>query len=397
MNEVRVAVAGVGNCASCLVQGSEMLRDELLNVGEAAPAGLLTPDVSGYGPGSVKVVVGFDVSEEKIQKDLSQAIWEEPNCAQRFYGPNWMNAPVLPGPLFDGLGRSAMEMVNVSRRVNAQEVQEALDAYEVDVLVNFLPVGSEEATEFYAQAALDAGVGFVNAIPVFIARKDSWRRRFAEKRVPLIGDDVKSQVGATILHRALAEAFESRGAKIEMTYQENLGGNLDFANMQDGERLASKRESKTGSVRAVADVPEEQVHIGPAGYLPFLKDEKVAYIRIEGTGFLGNRLSVETRYSGQDSPNSAAVVYDAVRYAKAAMDSPEDVSREFWTAPASAWLMKAPGWGGDGAEDTSAADRCREIATWDPKTAEMEEVDLGNGKVPHIRAISAQMMGTVSP
>lgn len=371
MSNVRVAVAGVGNCANCLIQGAEYLAQNNDPVPDFT--GLLTQDVCGLGPGSVEVSLGFDVDPRKVGRDLNEAMWAEPNVAEEFFVPDEgvEFGPVLAGPLNDGLGRSHSEKVHVpggnelGKRfaLTQQGVASALREHEIDVLVNFLPVGAEVDSRLYAWAALEAKVAFVNAIPVRIAGDDQLRGAFARAGVPLIGDDVKSQVGATILHRALAEAFVSRGAKIEKTYQLNHGGNTDFWNMKDEERLQTKRASKTGAVRSVADIDEGAVHIGPSGFVGFLRDEKVAYIRVEGRGFLGNALQIEARYSGQDSPNSAAVVYDAVRFAAAASRFSEDVPREMITVPASAWLMKSPP---IPLSDSEAYDRCRVLAETRP-------------------------------
>lgn len=362
MNEVRVAVAGVGNCANCLIQGSESLAHKVAEQDfDFSDAGLLTETVMGFEPGSVQVVLGFDVDARKVGRDLSEAMWAEPNVAKEFYVPHGPLGPVLHGPLSDGLGRSQAKKVAQSdaEQLDREGIAEALGAHEIDVLVNFLPVGAEEDSRTYAFAALDVGVAFVNAIPVWIARDDSIRARFEEARVPLIGDDVKSQVGATILHRALAEAFASRGAEIEKTYQLNFGGNTDFYNMQDEERLATKRESKTAAVTSVAAVDPAAIHIGPSGFVGFLGDEKIAFLRIEGKGFCGNDLQVDVRYSGQDSPNSAAVVYDAVRWAAAARRLPDFATPKLITEPSAAWLMKAPP---VQMNDRDAAERCRYLA-----------------------------------
>lgn len=379
MREVRVAVAGVGNCANVLVQGCEMLAQQIDNPDfDFDRAGLLTRDVCGYEPGSVSVVLGFDVDDRKVGKDLCDAIWAEPNVADEFWVPESNLGPVLRGPLNDGLGRSHREMVPVpigKARVSLAQrgIAAALREYEIDVLVNFLPVGSEEDSRIYAAAALEAEVAFVNAIPVRIAGHDGLRQAFAHARVPLIGDDVKSQVGATILHRAIAEAFESRGAKIAKTYQLNFGGNTDFWNMKDEERLETKRASKTSAVTAVADIPEGAIHVGPSGFVGFLRDEKIAFIRVEGSGFCGNPLEVEVRYSGQDSPNSAAVVYDAVRWAAAAARLPDEVPLDFLTTPVTSWLMKAPP---KQLSDGEAAERCRTLARSRPDAFSLDGGDV---------------------
>jgi myo-inositol-1-phosphate synthase len=364
VNEVRVAVAGVGNCANCLIQGSEFFADQIDNPKiDWTKQGLLTNTILGYGPGSVRVVLGFDVDSRKVGYDLREAMWAEPNVANEFWEVEADLGPVLMGPVLDGLGKSHAEKVGVAdfAGCDLEEIVFALQNNKVDVLVNFLPVGSELASRAYAEAALAAGVAFVNAIPVWIARDDELRDRFAEAGVPLIGDDVKSQVGATILHRALAEAFSSRGATIDSTYQLNFGGNTDFWNMKDEERLATKRVSKTAAVTSVAEVDPAKIHIGPSGFVGFLRDEKIAFINVEGTGFCGNRLRVEMRYSGQDSPNSAAVVYDAVRWAAGARRLPSTVEVPKFLTPAAAWLMKAPP---EQMSDSLAEEQCVELAAF---------------------------------
>lgn len=360
MNEVRVAVAGVGNCANCLIQGSEFLADQIDNPEiDFGQQGLLTETIMGFGPGSVRVVLGFDVDERKVGFDLREAMWSPPNVAKLFWDVEADLGPVLRGPLGDGIGRSHREKVVLDSGPVAN-IANALTEHAIDVLVNFLPVGAGGDSLLYAHAALEAGVAFVNAIPVRIAGDEALRAKFEEARVPLIGDDVKSQVGATILHRALAEAFQSRGAKIDQTHQLNFGGNTDFYNMKDEERLKTKRESKTEAVTSVADVDPDAIHIGPSGFIGHLRDEKIAFIEVQGTGFCGNQLRVEMRYSGQDSPNSAAVVYDAVRWAAAAQRLPEIAPTELLTIPASAWLMKAPPLQ---VNDREAAQRCSYLAS----------------------------------
>lgn len=383
MTDVRVAVAGVGNCANCLIQGAEFLRSIPPQELGLHQLGLMTDTVCGFGPGSVKVVLGFDVDERKVGTDLREAMWAEPNVADKFFMPESDLGPVLHGPVIDGIGKSMSEKVayRAGRMRQHQpllrpELVQALEDHGIDVLVNFLPVGSEFASQEYAYAALDAGVAFVNAIPVWIARNDEIRAQFTASGVPLIGDDIKSQVGATILHRAIAEVFQSRGAQIDRTYQLNFGGNTDFYNMKDEERLATKRESKTSAVTSVADVDADKIHIGPSGYVEFLRDEKIAFIQVEGTGFVGNKLEVELRYSGQDSPNSAGVVYDAVRWAMAAGQLPDGVPHKLLIRPASAWLMKAPP---VQIPDSEAAERCATLALHQPSefiSLEGEEIGL---------------------
>lgn len=337
MDRVKIAVAGVGNNAAALYQGAAFYR-----AFPDAP-GLMSRDVGPYGPESVEVVAAFDVDVNKIGWPLAQAIFEEPNCVAALPGLRLPEGPaVCAAPVEDGLGRSALQRVQTGNARSWRGVREELGRSGADVLVNFLPVGSERATMAYAEAALDVGCAFVNAIPVFLARRAEWRARFFDVGLPLIGDDIKSQVGATVLHRALAEVFSDRGARLERTYQVNFGGGSDFVNMQDLERLGTKRVSKTTAVTDVANggagLPEGDVYVGPAGVIPYLGDDKVAHISLEGSGFAANRLEVEVRYRGGDSPNAAAVAFDAVRYAKLALDA--GISGAL--AVPSAVLMKAP-------------------------------------------------------
>lgn len=331
---IRVAIVGVGNCASALIQGVHHYREQ------PAGPGLMTERIGRYGPGDIQFSAAFDVAETKVGLDLSSAILAEPNCTLQFHEVPYLDVTVVAGPRLDGVGRSLERKV---KPVKAEEsVVDHLRATETDVVVNFLPVGSAEASRYYAVAAVDAGCAFVNAIPTRIARSEDMQELFHAARLPLVGDDVKSQVGATIVHRVLAETFSRRGVELLRTYQENIGGNTDFLNMLDEERLAEKRVSKSGAVTSVANqgrgIPDDHVHIGPSGYVPWLGDKKVAFIRLEGAAFGGAPLSVELRMEVWDSPNSAGVVIDAVRYAADALD--RGVGGPL-LAP-SAWLMKAP-------------------------------------------------------
>jgi myo-inositol-1-phosphate synthase len=317
-NKVRVAIAGLGNCANSLIQGVEYYRnaDPSLEV-----PGLMHVDFGGYHIGDVEFVAAFDVDAAKVGQDLSKAMWAGMNNTIEFAAVPHLGVLVQRGPTLDGLGRYYVDEVEESAAEPVDVVQ-ALRRAQADVLVSYLPVGSEEATKFYARAALEAGVGFVNAIPVFIASDPEWAQEFVDANLPIVGDDIKSQVGATIVHRQLARLFEDRGVRIDQTYQLNFGGNMDFKNMLERERLRSKKVSKTRSVTSQIDrrINSESVHIGPSDHVPWLSDRKWAYIRVEGTSFGDVPLNVELKLEVWDSPNSAGVIIDAVRAAKIALD-----------------------------------------------------------------------------
>ncbi len=318
MGKVRVAIAGVGNCANSLIQGVEYYRDADRN---ATVPGLMHVDLGGYHVGDVEFVAAFDVDALKVGQDLSKAMWASENNTIKFAEVPHLDIEVQRGPTLDGLGAYYRQTVEESPEDGVDVVQALKDA-EADVLVSYLPVGSEEATRFYAQAALDAGVAFVNAIPVFIASDPEWARKFHDAGVPIVGDDIKSQVGATIMHRALARLFEDRGVELEHTYQLNFGGNMDFMNMLERTRLESKKISKTQSVTSQLDngIAAQDVHIGPSDHVPWLTDRKWAYIRLEGNSFGDVPLNAELKLEVWDSPNSAGVIIDAVRCAKLALD-----------------------------------------------------------------------------
>ena len=318
MSKVRVAIAGLGNCANSLIQGVEYYKDA--DVDLKVP-GLMHIDLGGYHVGDVEFVTAFDVDATKVGQDIAKAMWGGQNNTIQFCEVDNFDVEVLRGPTFDGLGKYYVDQVEESPAEPVDVVQ-ALKDSGADVLVSYLPVGSEDATRFYAQAALDAGVAFVNAIPVFIASEPEWAQKFVDAGLPIIGDDIKSQVGATIVHRQLARLFEDRGVKIDNTYQLNFGGNMDFMNMLERERLMSKKISKTQSVTSQIDnkINSESVHIGPSDHVPWLTDRKWAYIRLEGTSFGDVPLSVELKLEVWDSPNSAGVIIDAVRCAKLALD-----------------------------------------------------------------------------
>lgn len=316
---IKVAIAGIGNCASSLVQGVSFYRD----AAEDEPIPGLMHTV--FGPWHVRdleFVAAFDVDVEKVGSDLADAIWAGQNNTIAFATPEPTGVRVLRGPTFDGLGEYYREVVEESAE-QPVDVTAALRASGADVLICYLPVGSDVAAKHYAQAAIDAGVAFVNAIPVFIASDPEWAAKFTSAGVPIVGDDIKSQVGATITHRVLARLFESRGLTLDHTYQLNVGGNMDFKNMLERTRLASKKVSKTRAVTSniAATLPERDVHIGPSDHVPWLDDRKFAYVRLEGHGFGDTPVSLEYKLEVWDSPNSAGVIIDAVRAAKIALDA----------------------------------------------------------------------------
>ncbi|HEV3101087.1 MAG TPA: inositol-3-phosphate synthase [Candidatus Dormibacteraeota bacterium] len=316
--KVRVAIVGVGNCASSLVQGVHYYRDA--SPKDAVP-GLMHVNLGGYHVSDIEFVAAFDVDKKKVGLDLSEAIFAGANNTVKFTDVPRTGVKVQRGMTHDGIGKYLSEII-VKAPGETSDVVGILKKTKADVLVSYLPVGSEEATKWYVEQALQAGVGFVNCIPVFIAREPYWQKRFEEKKLPIIGDDIKSQVGATIIHRVLARLFRDRGVKLERTYQLNFGGNTDFLNMLERDRLMSKKISKTRSVTSQLDydVGADNVHIGPSDYVPWLNDRKWAYIRLEGRTFGDVPLNVELKLEVHDSPNSAGIVIDAVRCIKLALD-----------------------------------------------------------------------------
>ena len=316
--KVRIGIVGVGNCASSLVQGLSYYREAKSN--EPVP-GLMNVSVGGYHVRDIELSAAFDVNASKVGKDVADAIWASPNNTHRFAEVARTGVTVRRGRTLDGIGQYLRDDIEISDEEEA-DVTCALTQSETDVLVSYLPVGSQQATEWYAERALEAGCGFVNCIPVFIASNPKWRARFENAGLPLVGDDIKSQVGATIVHRIMANLFRERGVRLDRTYQLNFGGNADFKNMLERDRLKSKKISKTQAVTSQFDVPLEpcNIHVGPSDHVPWLSDRKLAYIRLEGTAFGGVPLSAELKLEVWDSPNSAGVVIDAVRCAKLAMD-----------------------------------------------------------------------------
>jgi len=318
MGKIRVAIAGLGNCASSLIQGVYYYHDASRD--ETVP-GLMHVDFGGYYPRDIEFVAAFEVNRLKIGKDLSEAIFTKPNCVERFADVPELGVEVLPGPIMDGVAPHMVESFFCydPKEVEPVDVAEVLRSVRADVLINFLPVGSAEASRFYAEAALKAGCAFANCIPEFIASDPVWASRFEEAGLPVAGDDIKSQIGATILHRTLVNLLLDRGVKIDETYQLNIGGNTDFENMTVEERLKTKRISKTEAVTSLTPY-KVPVRIGPSDYVPFLEDQKICYIRLRGRKFGDMPVSLEVKLSVEDSPNSAGMVIDLIRAVKLALD-----------------------------------------------------------------------------
>jgi len=318
MDKIKVAIIGVGNCASSLVQGVEYYKkckdDEMI-------PGVMHADMNGYRISDIEFTAAFDVDSNKVGKDLSEAIFTEPNNTYKFADVPELGVVVQRGMTHDGIGKYLSRVIKKHPSPTV-DVAQVLQDTGTEVVVNYLPVGSEFATKWYVEQALEAGCAFINCIPVFIASQERWQKRFEKKNLPIIGDDIKSQVGATILHRVLVNLFKDRGVKLERTSQLNVGGNTDFYNMLERERLESKKISKTRAVTSQLpyEIGEKNVHIGPSDYVPWLTDRKWAYIRLEGSSFGGVPLNIELKLEVWDSPNSAGVVVDAIRCAKIALD-----------------------------------------------------------------------------
>ena len=336
MGKIKVAIIGVGNCASSLVQGINKYVE--IPTDEEIP-GVMHNTIGDYRIEDIEVVAAFDIDENKVGKDLSEAIFTAPNNTLKFADVPQTGVTVERGMTHDGVGKYVSHLVKKSPHSTA-DISGILKEREVDVVINYLPVGSDMATKWYVEQVLDARCGLINCIPVFIAKEDFWRNRFEERGLPIVGDDIKSQVGATILHRVLTRLFEDRGATIEDTYQLNFGGNTDFMNMLERERLVSKKISKTGAVTSQMDfdLDPEHVHVGPSDHVPWLKDRKWCYIRMEGKLFGGAPVNLEAKLEVWDSPNSAGVVVDAIRCAKLALDRGEGGA----IYGPSAYFMKSP-------------------------------------------------------
>ncbi len=336
MGKIRTAIIGVGNCASALVQGVHKYQAVSLN-GDVP--GIMHPVIGEYGIGDIEIVAAFDIDANKTGKDLSEAIFTLPNNTIKFSDVPKLGVTVDRGMTHDSIGKYVSHIVKKARGATS-DIVGILKERQCDLVVNFLPVGSEMATKWYVEQGLSAGCGLVNCIPVFIAREDYWQERFKEKGLPIIGDDVKSQVGATITHRVLTRLFEDRGVEVDRTYQLNFGGNTDFLNMLERERLVSKKISKTNSVTSQLDhdLGDKNIHIGPSDYVPWMEDRKWCYIRMEGQIFGGAPINLELKLEVWDSPNSAGVVVDAIRCCKLALD--RGISGTI-VGP-SAYFMKSP-------------------------------------------------------
>ena len=326
MEKIKIAIVGIGNCASSLIQGIEFYRLKR----EEEAIGLMHWDIGGYKPGDIEVLAAFDIDARKVGKDVAEAIFALPNCTAVFQKDVPLtNTIVRMGKVLDGLSSHMKDYPQERSFVLSEEIQSTreevvriLRRSGAEMLLNYLPVGSEEATRFYAECALEAGLGFINNMPVFIASNPEYADRFIKKNLPVIGDDIKAQLGATITHRVLTELFKKRGVKLERTYQINTGGNTDFLNMLNHNRLVSKRKSKTEAVQSVAAqrLEPENIHIGPSDYVAWQKDNKVCFLRMEGKLFGGVPMNLEMRLSVEDSPNSAGIVIDAVRCCKLALN-----------------------------------------------------------------------------
>ncbi len=336
MSKIRVVIIGVGNCASSLVQGVYYYKNAKED--EFVP-GIMHVNLGGYHIGDIEFTFGIDIDKNKVGKDLSEAIFTKPNNTYKFCDVPKLNVPVVRGMTHDGLGKYLSKIIEKAPGETADIIR-LLKETKTDVVVNFLPVGSEEATKWYVEQVLKAGCAFVNGIPVFIAREHYWQKRFEDAGVPVIGDDIKSQVGATIVHRTLVQLFLDRGVKLERTSQLNVGGNTDFLNMLERERLESKKISKTNAVTSLLpyDIGEENVYIGPSDYVAWLEDRKWAYMRLEGRTFGDVPLNIELKLEVWDSPNSAGVMIDAIRCAKLALDN----GLKGAIIEPSAYFMKSP-------------------------------------------------------
>ena len=326
MKNIKIAIVGIGNCTSSLLQGIEYYK----NKNEKDAIGLMHWEIGGYVPGDIEVVAAFDIDKRKVGKDVSEAIFELPNCTIVFCKdvPK-AGVTVKMGKILDGFSDHMKNyadkhtfVISDEQEASEEDIITVLIESGAEILINYLPVGSEEATKFYAKCALESGMAFINNMPVFIASNPEWAEKFKDKSLPIIGDDIKAQIGATITHRVLADLFNKRGAKIERTYQLNTGGNTDFLNMLNQDRLASKKVSKTDAVQSVLAerLDDDNIHIGPSDYVPWQKDNKICFIRIEGKLFGDIPMNLELRLSVEDSPNSAGVSIDAIRFCKLALE-----------------------------------------------------------------------------
>lgn len=327
-SKIKIAIVGIGNCCASLVMGLEYYKNVTEN--EKVISGLMHNSIGGYLPSDIDVVLTYDIDKRKVGKPVDEAIFQYPNCTQIFCKdiPK-TNVIVKMGKILDGFADHLLEyderyriVLSKEKEPSKEDVIRDLKETQTHILLNYLPVGSQKATEFYAECCLEAGVAFINNIPVFIASDPVWANKFKDKGIPVLGDDIKSQLGATVIHRTLAQLFKDRGVKLDRTYQLNVGGNTDFLNMTNRERLKSKKISKTDAVQSVLSEPldSENIHIGPSDYVPFLNDNKIAYVRMEGRLFGDIPMNLELRLSVEDSPNSSGIVIDAIRCVKLSLD-----------------------------------------------------------------------------
>jgi myo-inositol-1-phosphate synthase len=322
-SKIRLAIAGVGNCASSLIQGIEYYKKHAFSENNKH-IGLMHYDLGGYKPQDIEVVAAFDIDQRKVGKPLNEAIFAEPNCTKTIFRPveSYSDVIVQMGKVLDGVSPHMRDYPTnrtfIVAKDKACDVEKVLRESGAEILINYMPVGSKEATEFYASCCLEEGISFINCMPVFIASNDKWAERFQRKGIPIVGDDIKSQVGATIVHRTLSRLMIDRGTAVDRTYQLNVGGNTDFLNMLNRTRLTQKKISKTEAVQSNLDIPlsDENIHIGPSDYVPWQLDNKLCFLRIEGRGFAGVPFNLELRLSVEDSPNSAGVAIDAIRCCK---------------------------------------------------------------------------------
>ncbi len=331
MSKIKIAIAGIGNCASSLIQGIYFYTPERVQ-GNIVP-GLMHWDVGGFRPCDIDVVAAFDVDRRKVGKDVNEAIFEKPNCTTVFHSDLPLSGTMVKmGPVLDGVSDHMANfkdertfLVSDATELSKDEIVAELKSSGTEILLNYMPVGSEEAAKFYAECALEAGVAFINNMPVFIASNPEWAEKFKAHNLPIVGDDIKAQLGATITHRTLTDLFAKRGVILDRTYQLNTGGNTDFLNMKNQDRLASKKESKTEAVQAVAShrLDDDNIHVGPSDYIPWQNDNKVCFLRMEGDLFGGVPMNIELRLSVEDSPNSAGVAIDMIRCCKLALDNGE--------------------------------------------------------------------------
>ncbi|MFH1470800.1 MAG: inositol-3-phosphate synthase [Candidatus Micrarchaeota archaeon] len=338
MGKIKLGIIGIGNCCSSFIQGLEYYKK--IDGNSPPTPGLMHNVIGGYKLSDIEVVAAFDVDKRKIGKDVGEAIFSPPNCTIKFSEVPALGVKVKKGPVLDGVAETTKDKFLVDPSQKPCNVRKELEDSGAEIVVNYLPVGSEQAVRFYAQEVLDAGCAFVNAMPVFITSDNSWAEKFEKKGLPILGDDVKSVVGATIVHRQLARLFLERGVRLKQTYQLNVGGNTDFKNMLERSRLISKKISKTQAVQSILKTPldPEKVTIGPSDYVPWLNDNKIAFIRLEGESFGGTPLTVDLRLDVIDSPNSAGIIVDAVRLCKLALD--RKVGGRMISG--SSYLMKSP-------------------------------------------------------